>query len=166
MWSCHETPKLWRLTFVRPSKPIRRSVPRFSVADPERGLPLAPVGDVELDRACVAANRHVGQRLEIDVSRARDQAAAERELRVVLDIEEVGAAQMRVADGLAGPDLGRVGLPFERRLEAAVPVELELAVDVLEETPDPGHHHVARPETDLCVAGLKDPARHLQDPMT
>lgn len=52
--------------------------------------------------------------------------------RVVRDVEEVGAAQVLVALRLAGPEPGGVDLALEARVEAAVRVELERAVDVLE----------------------------------
>src|SRR5205807_7784325 len=90
-------------------------------------------------------------------ARALREAAGEGDLRVVLDIEEVGAAQVRVARSLAGPDPRRVDLALEGRFQAAVPVELELSVDVLEESAHPLDHHVTCLELGLGVARLEDP---------
>ena len=80
---------------------------------------------------------------------------------MIVHVEEVGAAEVGVARRLAGPDAGRVDLTLEGRLQAVVPVELELPVDVLEETAHPRHHHVAGAELGLGVAGLEDPCGHL-----
>src|SRR5439155_21272928 len=82
------------------------------------------------------------------------------DLRVVVDVEEVGAAQMGVAGGLAGPEPGRVDLALEGRVEAAVPVELQLPVDVLEQAAHPGDHHVAGAELRLRVPRLEHPSGH------
>jgi hypothetical protein len=41
-----------------------------------------------------------------------------------------------------------------------VGVELDRAVDVLEEPAHPGDHHVPRAELDLGVTRLEDPAAH------
>src|SRR5579862_4252837 len=67
---------------------------------------------------------------------------------------------MLVALRFACPDPGSVDLACERGLEAAIPIELDLAVDVLEQAADPGDHHVARPELRFGMTGLEDPRRH------
>src|SRR5204863_9939476 len=77
-----------------------------------------------------------------------------------IGVEEVGASQVRVAIGLAGPDLCRVDLALEPRVQARVPIELEPAVDVLEHAAYPSDHHVHGAELDFRVAGLQDPSGH------
>jgi DNA-binding HxlR family transcriptional regulator len=56
-----------------------------------------------------------------------------------------------VAGGLARPVAGRVDLALEGRVEAAVPVELELPVDVLEQAAHPGFRELAR-----AIDGISD----------
>jgi hypothetical protein len=51
--------------------------------------------------------------LEGRAAGALAEAAAEGDLGMVLDNEEVGAAPIRVAGGLAGPYTGRFGLALE-----------------------------------------------------
>src|SRR5439155_15509313 len=130
------------------------------VPDPEGRLPLTEVDDVELDHTRAVSDRHIDRRLEVDVSGALDEAPTEGDSRVMLHVEEVCASKVGVTHRLAGPELGCVDLALERRLEAALPVELEFSVDVLEETADPGHHHMPRPESDLGMTGLEEPGRH------
>ena len=79
---------------------------------------------------------------------------------MVLDIQKVGAAEVLVTLRLAGPYPSRVDFPFEGGLEAAIPLELEAAMDVLEQAAYPRDHHVARAKFSLGVAGLEDPSRH------
>jgi hypothetical protein len=62
-----------------------------------------------------------------------------------------------------------VDLALEAGAQTGIPVEVEPAVDVLEQATPPGDHHVACPEANLRVAGLEDPDRHqstLDGPMT
>ena len=75
---------------------------------------------------------------------------------MILDVEEVCAAQVRVAVRLAGPDPGGVELAFEGGVEAVVPV-LQLAMDLLEQPAHPRNHHVARAELRRGVTRLEDP---------
>src|SRR5436190_2707249 len=130
------------------------------VADPERRLPFAEVADVERDRPSRPADREVDLALECRTAGAIREPAAEGDLGVVLDVEEVGRAQVLIANRLTGPDSRCVDLALEGRVEATVPVELEPPVDVLEEAANPGHHHVAGAELGLGVAGFEDPGRH------
>jgi hypothetical protein len=76
---------------------------------------------------------------------------------MILDVEEVGAPQVRVPVGLTGPEFGRVDLPREARLHAVRKVDVKLAAYVREEPADPGDHHVAGAELRLGVPGLEDP---------
>src|SRR5205085_11108951 len=64
------------------------------VADPEGRVPLAQIVDVERDRSRDPTNRELDLSLEGRVARAVGEAAAEGDLGVVLDVEEVGAAQV------------------------------------------------------------------------
>jgi hypothetical protein len=66
-------------------------------------------------------------------SGAVGEPAREGDLRVVLDIEEIRAAQVLIARRLSRPDPGGIDLALEGRVKAPVPAELELAVDVLEQ---------------------------------
>jgi hypothetical protein len=95
------------------------------LSEPEGRLPLAQVVDVEREHSRDAADRQFGQPLEGGAAGALAEAAAERDPRMVLDVEKVGAAQVLVALRLAGPDPGGVDLALEGRVEATVPVELE-----------------------------------------
>src|SRR5271166_2755963 len=128
------------------------------LADPEGRVPLAQVGDVERHGAGHGADRELGAAHEGRRAGALGESAPERDLWVFLDVEEVRRTKVRVAFGLAGPDLGRVDLALERRLQAAIEVELQGAVDVLEEASHPGDHHVAGAKLGLAVPGLKDPS--------
>jgi hypothetical protein len=130
------------------------------VADPEGGLPFAEGDDVERDGPGHAANREVDRAGERGAAGALGEPAGECDLRVVLHVEEVCAAQMLVALRLAGPDSRRVYLSLEGRVETVIPVELETTVDVFEQTAHPGDHHVPGAKLGLRVSGLKDPSGH------
>ena len=130
------------------------------LADPERRLPLPQRHDAERDRPCHTPNRQLDLTVEGSGAGALREAPGERDLRVVLDIEEVGAAQVLVAVRLAGPDPGGVDLAFEGRVQALVPVELEPSVDVFEQAAYLGEHHVTGAELGLGVPWLEDPGRH------
>jgi hypothetical protein len=79
---------------------------------------------------------------------------------MVLDVEEVGAPQVFIASGLAGPQAGGVDLAREGGVEAVVPVELQPAVDVFEQAAYPGDHHVPGAELRLRVPRFEDPGGH------
>ena len=72
----------------------------------------------------VPRNREVRLALEGDVAGALREPAGERDLGMVLHVEEVRAAEVGVALGLAGPDRGGVDLAIERRRQPVVMVEL------------------------------------------
>jgi hypothetical protein len=91
------------------------------LSGPEGCLPLSEVVDVERDCSRHAADRQLDLALEGRAAGAIGEAAAEVDLGVILDVEEVGAAEMLVPRGLAGPDPGRIDLALEGRLQAAVP---------------------------------------------
>src|SRR5207244_8883469 len=111
-----------------------------------------------------AADRQSDLPFECRAARALGEAAGERDLRMVLDVEEVGAAQMLIALRLACPDPGSVYLALERRIEAALPVELEPSVDVLEDAAHPRDHHVPGAKLGLRVPRLEDPSCHSSTP--
>ena len=135
-------------------------LPLVLAALPPGGLPFVDVGDVERDRAGHVADRQLDLALERGLGGALGKAAAEADLGVVLDVEKVGAPQVSIASGLAGPDPGSVDLPLEGGVEAVVPVELQPAVDVLEQPAHPGDHHVPGAELGLGVSRLEDPGGH------
>lgn len=120
------------------------------VPDPVGRRPLPEVGDLEGDLARDAPQGQVGHRPVVVVTGALDEATAKGDRRVVLDIEEVRGAQMRVAVGLTGPDAGRVDLAPEGRAQRILAVELDLAVDVLEQASDPGDHRGGRGTRPRC----------------
>src|SRR5215218_5549987 len=78
------------------------------VSLPPRRLPLAEVLDIERDGFGHAANRQLDFALEGGVAGALCEAALEADLGVVVDVEEVGGAQVLVAHRLARPELGGV----------------------------------------------------------
>src|SRR6266498_952649 len=121
---------------------------------------LAVVGHVQDHRPGDPPDGQVDAGLGVHVPGALDDVAGEGDPGMVLDVEEVGAAEVRVACLFAGPDPGGVDLAVEGRLQRTVPVELDRAVDVLEEAAHPGDHHVPRAELRLGVAGLENPAAH------
>ena len=127
---------------------------------PERRSPLTQRLDVEADGSGGAADRQLDLARERGRAGALGEAALERDRGVVVDVEEVRAAQVRVALRLAGPDPGGVDLAFEGRVQALVPVELEPSVDVFEQAAYLGEHHVTGAELGLGVPWLEDPGRH------
>src|SRR5262249_61774737 len=86
--------------------------------------------------------------------------AAKRDRRVMLDVEEVGALQVRVARRLAAPQAARVDRDLEGRGGRVVRVEVERAMNVLEVPADAGDHHVPRAELRRRVPRLEEPLRH------
>src|SRR5947208_9561074 len=134
--------------------------PLVLLADPPGRLPLAQILDVERDRSRDAADRQLDLAFERGVAGALGETAAERDLRMVLDVEEVGAPQMLIALRFAGPDPGRVDLALEGRVKATIRVQLQPSVDVLEQTAHPRDHHVTSAKLRLGVTGFKHPGGH------
>ena len=67
---------------------------------------------------------------------------------------------MGVACRLARPDGRGVNRALEGGIEAAIPIELQPAADVLEGAAHPGDHHVPRPKLGAGVPRLENPAGH------
>src|SRR5579862_7144647 len=80
------------------------------LTDPERRLPLPQRDDGEWDRAGHTPHCQLDLTVEGCGAGAIREVPGESDLRVVLDVEEIGAAQVLVALRLAGPDPGRVNL--------------------------------------------------------
>ena len=76
---------------------------------------MAEVGHVQAHLPGFPAHRQLGERLEVRVAGALVDAALEGDGRVVLDVEEVGVAQVLVPVRFARPELGRVHLALEGR---------------------------------------------------
>src|SRR3981081_904710 len=164
--SCQETPKSWRLILVVASQPRRRRLPLFS-SPSQKGVVHSPTypmssGTVRVTPRIVswtsplkvgAPVRSVKPPLKVSLGGFWTSRECARRR---------GGAQVRVAYGLAGPDTGGIDLALERRLEAAIPVELQPAVDVLEEAAYPRAHHVAGAELRLGVSRLEHPGRHFR----
>src|ERR671919_114003 len=130
------------------------------VADPEGGLPLTEVGDIELDGPGGAADGQVGDRSGVYVANPLGGPPAEPDRGMAVDVEEIGAAQVGVTVGFARPDCCGVDLPFEQGLHGVLGVELQPSVDVGEHATHPGDHHVAGAERGGGVTGFEDPSAH------
>src|SRR5262245_19859872 len=105
-----------------------------------RALPLAEEARLEHDRSRHAVEREGARHLalltaRIDVANAR---ALERDLRKLLDVEEVRGAQMVVALLDVGVDAGRVDRSLHFGLRGALVVIDDLAVEHLEASGDRG----------------------------
>src|SRR5918993_1564485 len=143
----------------------------------EGGVPgQAPVGAVDLavglEGGLLVAPRVGGDTVELDLEGDRlgdpldgevtgqraavEGGAAERHLRVVLDVEEVRAAEVAVTvGGAAGDGRGRNGDVGDGVGE--VLGDDDGAGDVRERAADLGDHEVASDETDLGVRGVDGP---------
>src|SRR6266511_312153 len=80
------------------------------LAHPVGRLPLAVVGHVQDHRPGDPPDGQVDAGLGVHVPGALDDVAGEGDPGMVLDVEEVGAAKVRVACLFAGPDPGGVDL--------------------------------------------------------
>src|SRR5919198_3704584 len=83
------------------------------VSLPPRRLPLAEGDDVERDGPGHPTDRQLDLAFEGRAAGAICEPPVEGDLGVVLDVEEVRAAQMGVARRFAGPDPRRVDLALE-----------------------------------------------------
>ena len=86
-------------------------------------------------------------------------AATERDGGEVLDVKEVGAAQMRVAIRLPRPQPTSVDLDFNRGALRTCGIEVEPPVHVFKLAADVGDHHMARAEFRGRVSGFQEPTR-------
>src|SRR5258708_6277700 len=86
-----------------------------------------------------------------------DLIAGEPDLRVFLHVEEIGAAQMRVAIGVSRPKIPRVDCRRNGSLLGVLRIVVEAPVDVFEVSPDVGDHHMADAKLGRCVPRLEEP---------
>ena len=86
-----------------------------------------------------------------------DFAATKGDGRVMFNVKEVGAAEMRVAVRFARPQAASVDLDRDRGVLRACRIESEPAMDVLEVPADVCDHHVARREFRGCMPGFEEP---------
>jgi len=82
------------------------------------------------------------------------------DLRIELQVENVGPAQMSVALGLTRPNPARVYRYLDGGEAWIFRVEIQRAMHVLEGTTNVRHHHVARTEFCSGVAWLECPSCH------
>ena len=86
-------------------------------------------------------------------------AAAKSDGRIMFNVEEISAAQMRVANRLARPQCAGVDFDFNRGVLRACGIEGKLAVDILEVPADVRDHHVAHTEFRGRVPRFEEPSR-------
>src|SRR4029077_5621089 len=77
----------------------------FLPVPPEGRLPLTEVCDVHDHQSGEPAHREQDLGCEVSVDRAAGQTRGEGDLAVILNVEEVGGAQLRVQVGLSGVEL-------------------------------------------------------------
>ena len=76
----------------------------------------------------------------------------------MLDVEEIGAAQMCVAVRLSRPEPPGVDLDLNRGVLRTGGIEMEPSMDVLEVPPDIGNHHMAHTEFGSGVPRFEEPS--------
>ncbi len=86
-------------------------------------------------------------------------AAAKSDGGVVLDVEEVGAAQMCVAIRLPRPEATGIDVDLDGRVLRSCGIEVEPAMDVFEVPADVSDHHVAYAEFGGRVSRFEEPSR-------
>jgi hypothetical protein len=116
---------------------------------------VALEGDGERD---VAGHPVDGQVAVHDAARARplDRSAAERGLRVALDVEQLGRAQVLVPAGVAGGDGRHVDHHVDARV-AEILGDGDRAGDAGQPAADLGDHEVTPDERHVGVAGVEIP---------
>src|SRR5207248_3216902 len=107
--------------------------------------------------ARLAVQRQLSDHAEAVPAARLDAGAGEGDGRVLLDVEEVGRAQVRVALGVAGGNRGRVDLGPDGRAARVVGDVQDSAADAGEAALDGGDHHVADAELDQAVGGVDLP---------
>src|SRR5262249_6150235 len=84
----------------------------------------------------------------------------ESDLRIMLHVEEIGAAQVRVPIRIPGPDRAGVNARLHPGTAWILGIEDEFALDVLEVPADVANHHVADAELGRRMAWFEKPFRH------
>src|SRR5260370_33918162 len=124
---------------------------------PPRRLPLTQVGNLERDLPRDAANRQVGAHQILARAEQLNLIPTESDLRMLLHVQEVCAAKVRVAIGLAAPEIARVNLDRDSRVLGMLGIESQRAPYVLEVPADAGDHHVASAKLCRRVPRLECP---------
>jgi hypothetical protein len=109
---------------------------------------------VERDLARGVADRELADHAQPAAAEALDPRAAEPQHGEVLDVEEVGRAQVVVALGRAGVDARGVDRDLDPRPREVAVVELDRAGVLQEPAADLRRHHVADRETGGRVGGV------------
>src|SRR6266511_2311190 len=122
----------------------------------ERALRPAVVLDLERHRPGDAVDGEVARDEEVLRRAPLDPRAAECELRVALDVEEVGRAQVRVPLLVAALDAGCVDLDLDPRAQRVVG-DVDVALDAGELAPHLAHHEMAGNELDGRVDRVELP---------
>jgi len=84
-------------------------------------------------------------------------AAAKSDGRIMFNVEEISAAQMRVAIRLAGPQRAGIDFDFNRGALRACGIEGQPAVDIFEVPADVRDHHVTYTEFRGRMPGFEEP---------
>src|SRR6266508_2829156 len=129
---------------------------------PERTLRPAVVLDLQRHRPGNAMDGEVARDEKVVRRAPLDPRAAERDLRVALDVEEVGRAQVRVPLLVAALDAGRVDLDLDPRAQRVVG-DVDVALHVGELAPDLAHHQMAGNELHARVDGVELPVARGRD---
>ena len=106
-----------------------------------------------------AADGQIPKDRVIVVAEQAHFAAAEADRAVVLDVEEISAAQMCVPVRLSCPQPAGVDLDLHRGPLRIFGIEVELTVDVFEVPADVRDHHVAHTEFGGSVPSFEEPTR-------
>src|SRR5258708_4268326 len=136
------SPSLW--TFVHPALPPRR-------------LPLTQIVHLERDLPRDAANGQVAAHQILSRAEQLNLIPTESDLRMLLHVQEVGAAKVGVAIRLAAPKIARVNLDRDSRVLGMLGIESERAPYILEVPADAGDHHVASAKLCRGVPRLECP---------
>src|SRR5262245_7802645 len=118
--------------------------------------------DVERDGPGYAVHGEVTLEAEPTRTLPLHPGAPEGDLRVALDVEEVGRAQVPVPLLVAGLHAGRVDVHFDPRAQRVLG-DVDVARDTVELAPYLAHHQVAGREVDARVRRIQLPVARLRD---
>src|SRR5215216_2946561 len=130
-------------------------------AAPRVGRPTV-VLDVESDRPGDAVDGQVAGEREVTGRAPLDPVAPELDLRVALDVEEVGRAQVLIPLRVAALDAGGVDRDLRPRAQRVVR-DVDVALDAGELAPHLAHHEVPGDALHGRVDGLDLPVARLRD---
>jgi len=126
---------------------------------PPRRLPLAQIGNAKFAGAAYAANGQIPLDRVIVIAEQFHFAAAKSDSGMMFNVEEIDAAQMRIAIRLARPQPAGFDFDFNYGGLRACGIEVEPTMDVFEVPADVGYHHVAYTEFRGRMSGFEEPLR-------